>query len=40
MGSHGSISAAIQSIVNERIYGASDDMRDWERLMPMRCEVT
>jgi hypothetical protein len=35
MGSHGSIGAAIQSIANERIYGVSNDVRDWERLMPL-----
>lgn len=35
MGSHGSIADAIQSIANERIYGVSDHVRDWERLMPM-----
>ena len=32
MGSYGSIGAAIHSIANERIFGVSGDVRDWECL--------
>jgi len=39
IGSHNSINAAIQSIANERIYGVSDDAKDWERLMPLTLEA-
>jgi uncharacterized protein YcgI (DUF1989 family) len=34
IGSHDSVGTAIQSVVNERIYGVSKYMEDWERLMP------